>query len=523
MSSSTNANPTFWQRLTGLAYYDDAPARSLRAASEIVSQTRIKRAYVSAEAWQQEAIELYNEVGELRYLANAQANVVSRARMYVGKFEDGEQPVEVDDELINAIWDQFGGGTAQRAELIKRLSLQLFVPGDGYVLGAPPAVWNGGDVPPAELLTVADLDWHVLAATEVQIKDREIVVDRGDRPVRMSTDVAFLIRTWRANPFRWWQADSPVRSNLPVLRELVGLTKHVSANIDSRLAGAGMLLIGDSFSLLAGQSPDPNDTAETDPVLSALMDAMLTAIKDRDSASAVMPIILQGPDEAIDKVQHLTFGTPFDTATKDLRDEAIRRLALGLDAPPEVLLGMGGSSHWNAWLIQDDYVRSHIEPQLSLICDALTVNYLWPMLEEQGVADPYSYAVWFDTAALTQRADRSREAIELFDRGAITDEAMRRETGFEEDDAPEPDTDPALTYAMKLVEASPALVADPGMAVVVAQVRAAMEGAPAPEMDVPATDEPLEEPAPAEPELPANDMPDTRDDAPDADDTAPPV
>lgn len=270
-----------------------------------------------------------------------------------------------------------------------------------------------------------------------------------------------------------------------------------------------MLLIGDSFSLLAGQSPDPDDDGETDPVLAALMDAMLTAIKDRDSASAVMPILLQGPDDAIDKVQHLTFSTPFDGQTKELRDEAIRRLALGLDAPPEVLLGMAGSNHWNAWLIQDDYIRSHIEPQLTLICDALTVNYLWPMLEEQGVRDFENYAVWWDTSNLTQRADRSKEALELFDRQQLSAETLRRETGFDEADAPEQTLDPAVSLALRFAEAQPALLADPGLPALIDTLRAALTGAPTAPTPAPVD-------TPAEPEVTVSDMPDTRDDSADA-------
>lgn len=505
MSSVTTPSPSFWQRLTGLSTYPEGPARpSLLAASRRISEARVKRSYVNAEAWQQEAIELYSEVGELRYLANAQANVVSRAHMYVGRYEESDIPTETDDPLANLVWDAFGGGPVQRAEIIKRMSLQLFVPGDGFILGAPAAVWEGKELPHPDLTTVTDLAWNVLASTEVTIKDREIVVDLGDYPVTIPRDRAILIRAWRPNPFRWWQADSPVRSNLPVLRELVGLTKHVSASIDSRLAGAGMLLIGDSFSLLAGQSPDPDDDGETDPVLAALMDAMLTAIKDRDSASAVMPILLQGPDDAIDKVQHLTFSTPFDGQTKELRDEAIRRLALGLDAPPEVLLGMSGSSHWNAWLIQDDYIRSHIEPQLTLICDALTVNYLWPMLEEQGVPDFENYAVWWDTANLTQRADRSKEALELFDRQQLSADALRRETGFDEADAPEQTLDPAVALALRFAEAQPALLADPGLAAVIASLQAALTGAPTAPTAAPVD-------TPEEVDVTVNDMPDTSD------------
>ena len=507
---------TAWRRLTGLSRYDKPEATLVRsrdrlvAASTTVSNRKIKRSHTYGEAWQQEAIEMYSEVGELRYLSNAQANAASRAEIFVARYADGATvPVRVDaedDPIPLAAWDEFGGGALARSELIKRLFIQLFVTGDGYIVGLPPGMIDDYAPIVGRPLGLSDLSWSVLSTTEVTIKQDKLTIHLGDRPRSISTDTAVIIRAWRPNPFRYWQADSPVRSNLPILRELVGLTKHISATIDSRLAGAGLLLIGDSFSLLAGQSPDPDDAPEADPVLDALMDAMLTAIKDRDSASAVMPIILTGPDDAIDKVNHITFSTPFDAATKDLRDEAIRRLALGLESPPEVLLGMGSSTHWNAWIVQDDNVKTHIDPALGLICDALTTDFLWPVLEEAGVVDPTSYTIWWDTTPLSLRPDRSREAIELYDRGEITGFALRRETGFNDDDAPVEDRDTAIEMALRLVGQAPTLLVEPGLPSIVEQIRTVTVGEVAPDAPEPAE---LEPDAPEQPDLPATGMPDT--------------
>lgn len=526
------ASGSLWRRLTGLAYYpdDSMPRRrnELLAASVTVGKRKIRN--LAPEAWQQEAMELYSEVGELRYVAVAEANTVAQARLFVGQWEVGnEEPAEVEAGLPLDVWNQFGGGALHRAELIKRLAVQLFVPGDGYIVGLPPGVMDERSAMPNGLVRLTDLTWHVMAASEVRVTRGELSIDLGDKPFKIPADSAVIIRAWRPNPFRWWQADSPVRSNLAVLRELVGLTKHVSASIDSRLAGAGLLLIGDSFSLMAGQSPDPDDDGTTDPILAALMDAMLTAIKDRDSASAVMPILLQGPDEAIDKVKHLTFDTPFDDRTKELRDEAIRRLALGLDAPAEVLLGMGTSTHWNAWLIQEDRIKTHTEPTLSLICDALTQDFLWPILQEQGVADYEQYVIWYDTGALTQKADRSREAMELYDRGELSGLALRREAGFDDDDAGEVDERRSFEIAVEFAKARPELLHKPGFGPLLEMLRAAMDGRPIPDLEFPEAPEPIvqviEEAPPAEPDLPVEGPPETRDEsreiAPDDSDVGP--
>lgn len=515
MASSTPIpRGSFWQRLTGLnAYAPDAPdrGRSLVAASLDLRNKRVQRSNIAAEGWQQEAIELYSEVGELRYVANAQANAASRARMFVGQWTaDSSEPVEVEDDRIRQVFDLLGGGDLNRAEMVKRLYIQLFVPGDGYLIGLPPGVLDDSEPEPAALLGMEDLSWHVMSSTEVTITRDEIKIDMGDRIRKARRDEVVAIRIWRPNPFRWWQADSPVRSNLPILREIVGLTKHVSASIDSRLAGAGVLLIGDSFSLLAGQSPDPDDTGEVDPVMAALMDAMLTAIRDRDSASAIMPIVLQGPDEAVDKVQHLTFSTPFDAQAKDLRDEAVRRLALGLEAPPEVLLGLGQSTHWNAWIITDDNVKTHIDPALAMICEAFTADYLWPMLEEIGVPDPRSYTVWWDSSVLTMRPDRSDEAVLLYDRGELSGEALRRETGFAEEDAGDVDNRRVVETAIEFAKANPELLASPGLGALIDVLREAMSGGPVPTVEVPVVDEPVAEESPTQPTPDAGDgLPDT--------------
>lgn len=498
---TSGQQPAGWRRLLGIEPITSTPQRrsSLAAAALELRATKIRRSQINPEAWQQEAIELYSEVGELRYVANASANAASRAELYVGRFENSEDyPVRVDDGLPVEVWRAFGGGPLGRSELVKRLFIQLFVPGDGYVVGLPPGVIDDGDKLSPDQLRLSDLTWHVFAGTEIVTDDRELTIKLGDRVRKARLDDAIVVRVWRPNPFRWWQADSPVRSNLPILREIVGLTKHVSASIDSRLAGAGMLLIGDSFSVLAGQSPDADDSPESDPIMSALMDAMLTAIRDRDSAAAVMPIILQGPDDAVDKVRHLTFSTPFDSHTKELRDEAIRRLALGLDTPPEILLGLGSSTHWNAWIIQDDTIRTHVEPNLALICDALTSDYLWPMLESLGVPDARDYVIWWDTGGLTQRSDRSQEAIALFDRGEITGEALRRETGFADDDAP--DDDAARKLVLSMISDNPDLIVSPGIPTLLAEIRELMVGNVSVEVDVEPTDDELTD---------VPDMPDT--------------
>ncbi len=149
----------------------------------------------------------------------------------------------------------------------------------------------------------------------------------------------------------------------------------------------------------------------------------------------------------------------FDPNITNMRSENIRRLALGMDAPPEVILGSKGISGFGSWSVEGEFIRLQIAPMLRLIASALTVAY--------GV----EYT--FDTGPLTVRPNKAVEAQALYDRGVIGDATLRASAGFSEDDAPKKgyESSPEMDMAMTLVRTSPSLVQNPGLPAVVDQCR----------------------------------------------------
>ena len=202
-----------------------------------------------------------------------------------------------------------------------------------------------------------------------------------------------VIRIWLPNPARQIEADSPFRAMLPILSEIEWLTRHVFAQITSRLAGSGILMMPQSMTFPPPPAQDGQEVATTNDAESfmlALADAMLKPIEDPGSPSAVVPIVVTAPDEAIDKARLLTFWSELDAQSLQLRNEAIRRFALGMDLPPEQILGIGSSrgtgggsstgvSHWGAWQIEEATIKMHVEPMLDVIVQALTSAYLQPV------------------------------------------------------------------------------------------------------------------------------------------------
>ena len=291
--------------------------------------------------------------------------------------------------------------------------------------------------------------WEIISCIEMVVAGDHWQINYGDGlpPINLTEDDV-VIRIWLPAPDRRIMADSPFKALLPILTEIEWLTRHVFAQITSRLAGAGILMLPQGMSFPPAPATDGvqiEATNEATGFMLTLADAMMTPIKDPGSPSAVVPIVVTAPDDAIDKAKLLTFWSELDAHTMDLRNEAIRRFALGMDLPPEQVLGMssnsgtgGGSSngisHWGAWQVEEATIKMHVEPMLDVIINALTMGYLRPILDESSTA-----VVIYDTSALRLRPDRSKEAFELYDRGLITAEALRRENGFDEDDAPEDD------------------------------------------------------------------------------------
>lgn len=472
-----------------------AASRPARGGASSASPHQQAQRSPAARSWQAEAWAAYDEVGEERFLASTLSGRLSQARLYVQhKPSSGDHSSLRDDEtdvtdtataavasLAEAVLAALGASQQDLGQMLQRLATNLFVAGEGWLVGVPSHLVPGIDstdptaTAPSPDPALSDLVWRVLAVTEVTTVAAPTPTAAGrvrlnlgsdaSAPVEVSTDEIYLIRIWRPHPARYWEADSPTRACLPILRELIGLTRHISAQIDSRLAGAGLLVVPSSASAaLASDAADAYGTGQPDPFVSALMESMLRPIENRDDASAVVPLVVTVPDEAADKVSHLTFSSALDSGARDLRDEAIRRLALAQDAPPELLLGSGAMNHWGAWLTREDTVTTHIEPVLALICEALTSQYLRPVLLSAGLSEDVvrTLTVGYDVSALVARPNRSEEALNLHKSGAISDEALREASGFDDSDE-KPLEERALMNAIALATKQPALLTSPGL------------------------------------------------------------
>lgn len=415
------------------------------ASAALISKERVRTVMGRRADWQADAWELYDSVSELRFGVSWLANACSRARLYVGRIDpDGSsEPVPInadfeDEEFedqgltvqdvtnLLAPLEELGGGQLGQSEMLRRLSIHLNIPGESYLIGYDDPETN-------------ERRWVVASSDEVQSSGGGIKLqlpDMANHQVEIDPERSTILRIWRPHPRLAYQADSPLVALRQPLRELIDLSAHITATAESRLAGAGVLFVPDELTTPQPEQSEGANPLHADPFTAALIEAMAAPLKNRDSASAVVPLVVRGPAEAGKSLQHISFSTEFDKHARELRESAIRRVATGMDMPPEVLLGMGESNHWSAWQVEESAIKLHIEPLLGLICDALTTNFFQPVLKKMGFAAAESYAIWYDTTDLTLRPNRAPEAMQAYQQGLIGESATRREMGFSDEDAP---------------------------------------------------------------------------------------
>jgi hypothetical protein len=392
------------------------PAGFLASAVRLPTSSRNMAGRV--EGWQGEAWQYWDSVGELRYVATWIGNVMSRAQLVAARKVGNSLNPQNRGPAAEAMEALYGGPQGQ-SEMLQQIGVHLTIAGESYITNR-----------------ARDDVWNVLAAGKVtELQKGRLRAHFGLEGGSTDLDPGDLvIRLWTPHPKDPTKADSPVRSNLATLAQIAAYDSHISAQVQSRLAGAGILFISNEVSFPTPPGADPAATP-ADAFMSLLGESMLTPIRDRADPSALVPIVAMVPTESLGKNEHIKFWTELDANVVAMRDAAIKRLALGIDVPPEVLLGVADANHWNAWLSEESAVKAHLEPRLAIVAYAMTEQYLRPALQDE-VADPDEYFVIADTSSIRLRPNRSNEAIQLYDRGELSGPALRRETGFQPEDAP---------------------------------------------------------------------------------------
>lgn len=329
--------------------------------------------------------------------------------------------------------------------------------------------------PEADLLRDPNRDnpiWEIVAVTELQkigvSKDAtwRVRLD-NDNWVDLDTDDP-VIRMWTPDPSKRREAWSPIMSMLTTLQEIEWETKNIFAQVKSRLINAGVWFLPNNLTFPA---PPPDSIEGGEEEMAKLNEAELfmlalaeSSLQELDADETGFPTVVTADPlalESIDKGKLIQFWSEIDDKIIQLRSDAIRRFALGMDLMPEDTLGSsglavtgsGGSAgsvnHWGVWANEEKTIANHAEPALDEFVGVLTVSVLRLIIPETKLVIAYN------AATLRMKQDRSKEAMELFGMGVLKAEVMVREVGFDPEHDMMDDKEYTKWALSKLLSGSP--------------------------------------------------------------------
>ena len=427
--------------------------RVLTAAAQKIdldSKEDAQRQRMLRQNWQLQAWTYYDSIPELGFGLDFRAHSAARMRLFIAALnDDGESdmPVSLDDPIINAPPEvieactnalrDLGNGRVALANIMESLSLNVSVAGECFLLGQEDPI-NGV------------LSWSIRSIEEIVIYNDQVMLREGPMTnqgflglVPLDPNLTYVTRMWKPHPRFRLLAQSEMRRLANSCEDLLIMRRIIRATGRSRLAGRGILLMPTEIDIPVLN--DDNSSGGDDDFVSKFTDAMITPIRNEGDASAVVPLVVEGPADVLDKVRWIDFVSEFDKQASEVRNELVEVIARGLDMPVEVITGIMDANHWTAYMVSTDTFRSYTEPHIITLVEMLTASFLRPYFSTcnlpQSTIDAWvgRIVIWYDPTELVTPTDLTKTAMDLHDRGVISNKTLRRVSGFTEEDAPTAD------------------------------------------------------------------------------------
>jgi hypothetical protein len=415
-----------------------AQLRVLRADGQridLTSKDSVARLAASRQAWSAQAWDYRNMIGELRFSQRLLGISVARVRFYVAAIRPREDPAPLTE-------DDHGLDSQLAADAVTNFDR---LPFDTNPYGFTARLVENLETPGEAFIHIDERDrfWVRSTSELVVTADGKVALkltpgggQAGQRLLDMDREE--VLRCWQADP-EWGElADSPLHAALDICEDVVLAGREERSAARSRLAANGILLIPAGLSLVTTREDEDGDDPAEDTFMADLTEAFLAPVRDDGEPQAVVPIVLRGESEDLDKVRHITVQRAETDKLVERKNAAIMRLLKSLDIQPEQVDGVGSTSHWNAWVIDARSIRDQVEPTAELVAGCLTQAFLRPALialgHDEDAVERVTIAV--DVSPLAENPNRGQDARDAWDRFAISDESLREALGFGDEDKP---------------------------------------------------------------------------------------
>ena len=421
----------------------------IASAADAKSPERAKRIKAAQQAWQGSAWRMFDKLAEIHYPGSYVGSTMGRFMWPIGVIPEDDvtaQPVAVTakdrtdlDRAAEDIMFAFEGPLGGASALARLYGINMTVAADGWLVGEDERI-DG----------VPTTSWEFLSVEELRPTDEGkyhrfsysgSILDDGYEP-------STIRRFWQAHPARTQMADSSMNSLLDDCERLIILNNSMRARIVSRLAQAGIVFVPSELQIHgAPQAPAGDGQKVSDPFMAKFMTDIEKAVTDpTGNGGGVTPIGVRGPATAGEAIRFITMDRTIDRVEMELRAELRANIAGGLFLPPEAQTGMGDSTHWQAWGINDSTYQ-HILPLAEDWGDGVTRQYLWPLLrswnrDPKGGKSRFSESdirrrvVMPDGSKVITHPNMAEDLRQLNDRIIVKDSALLRHAGIDEGEIP---------------------------------------------------------------------------------------
>lgn len=395
------------------------PARIHRTNSEYASislasasMSTFTQIAGTGSAWQARAWEYYDVVPEMRLVVSYRSAAISKVKIKLMlRTPDGD--VQQTDDRSQAMLDKLFGGVVHHSAALARYAEHLTIVGESFTFIVPDPDTPGKDL------------WIIVPPDHVKVTGNIVQVTNplSGQEDRYDLEV-FNYRLWIPHPHRFWEADSPTRGGLSTLEKIQALDSAIRTAAMSRVAGAGVWFLPQELNLPNISTAD-GVTSGQDAFKADFHRNMASAITDQNSASRQSPMIAWGPMDVIKDIKDpIRMWSELDENASELRDAEIRRYASGQPLPTEMVTGVGKVNHWTGWQLSEEDLKFDIAPLTQLILDAVTLRVVAPIMGD-------NFFLEADFSDLVSRPDRTPEALQLREAGAITINELREQAGYD--------------------------------------------------------------------------------------------
>lgn len=426
----------------------------LTAAASVVDKKNAQDVRRLIQPWQAQAMAYYDLVMEVKFATNYFAQMLSGVRLFPAMIDPKtHEPEEIDSGPLVDLFEQIIDTSGGRATLQEQYARLQFLIGETYLTVSPDRergqVWeclSPNELRPQPGGYATRFRAPMLSADQYKIgvskyivgNDPDTIAQYGEvldpEFVDDGPDIINVYRLWRPSAAYTDLADCNMHAAMGILEELLLSEYSVRAQLKSRLYQGGVLIYPEEM-MLPSLGNDPEEDPANDDFMARVNEAVVTAIRDPGSASALSPIGLRVSDQFAGKIEFIRFNdNQGSLAEIQQRAEMIGRFATCVEIPKEIITGLEESNHWTAWLIDEQSYKAYGRPGALRMAADLNAAFLQPAARNEGIANWQDVCIGVDASEVINHPDRAKDATTLRTAGLLGDEAYLEALGYNAND-----------------------------------------------------------------------------------------